>query len=485
MTTPPQGPWGPGQPGGQPGGQHGGQGGSQQPPQQGGWGQQPPGQGGGWGQPPQQPQGQPPHGRPPQQDRPQQGWGQQPGQPGQPGQQGQPGQPAGGWGQPPQQGGGAYQQQSWGQRQQQGPWHQQQGGQPGQWQPGGPGGKGPGGISKDKLPFVIGGGVVGVILIGLLVFLGVRAFSGDDTPTTQPTIEPTGTGEPTGGNPTESPTSGPANGELGNATGQAKAATEKLQGIGFACSDLFNTAQGAHRGCFKSDGRKDAEAILQFGSDGNIVAVRVQAQDSDNNNNAQVAFDQVLQAVGNDAFGADSVKKVQAAVKTGQRSEEVSTSWGDLQLSNSGESLRLSGKKSGEDSLDLPDQNFDTTQAQLTAALKAKGYVCTSSCKKEVGQYGSQRVYSYARSGEGIKDIEVSVYGEGSAVKNAMNAVVNDTFGVLKGGNAAAVKSYIQAHSDGKPYAAYVGGWKVEIDGSDSSSYKSQRISIRYESFYA
>ncbi|MEV0791171.1 hypothetical protein [Kribbella sp. NPDC050459] len=485
MTTPPQGPWGPGQPGGQPGGQHGGQGG--QPPQQGGWGQQPPGQGGGWGQRPQQPQqGQPQQGQPQQDQPPQQGgWGQQPGQ-GQPSQYGQP--PAGGWGQPPQQQGGAYQQQSWGQRQQQqGGWHQQQSGPGQQWQPGGPGSKGPGGIGKEKLPLLIGGGVVGLVVIGLLVFLGIRAFGGDDEPTTQPTTttEPTGNGTP---NPTGSPSTsgGPGqNGELGNATGQAKAATEKLQGFGFGCSDLFNTGQGAHRGCFKQDGRKESEAIFQFSPDGTIIAVRLQAQDDDNFNNAQVSFDQLLQALGNDTFGADQVKKIQESVKTGQRSDEVGTSWGEFQLSNQGQSVRLSGHKSGEDSMDLPDQTFDTTQAQLVAALKAKGYVCTTSCKKDVGKYGYQRVFFYASSGKGIKDIEVSASGEAADAKKALPAALGDAFGALKGGNIEAVKSYVDAHNDGKSYAAYVGGWKVEISGNSSASYTSQQVSISYESFYA
>ncbi|HWD77523.1 MAG TPA: hypothetical protein VG497_01525 [Kribbella sp.] len=502
MTTPPQGPWGPGQPGGQPGGQHGGPGGPQQPPhqppQQGGWGQQPPAQGGGWGQPPQPQQG-PQQGRPPQQDRPQQGqpgggWGQQPdqhqGQPGggwgqQPGQQ--QGQPGGGWGQPPQQG-GAYQQQGWGQRpQQQGGWHQQQGGQP-QWQPSGPGGgsKGPFGMSKDKLPFFIGGGVVGLIVIALLVFLGIRAFSGDDTPTSQPTSgQSTQGGEPSTSTSPSTGTGPGTGGELGNATGQAKSITDKLQGMGFGCSDLFNTGQGAHRGCFKYEGSKQADAIFQFKSDGTILAVRLETTDDDNNNNAQVAFGQVLQAVGNDTFGGDSVTKVQDAVKTGQRSDEVSTGWGEFQLSNSGSSLRLSGHKSGEESLDLPDQTFDTTAAQMTAALKAKSYVCTSSCRKDVGEYGSQRVFFYASTGKGIKDLELSVSADGSAVKTAMKSVMGDAFGVLQGGNAAAVKAYVEAHSDGKQYAAYVGGWKVEIDGDSSGSYGSQRVSIEYETFYA
>jgi hypothetical protein len=336
------------------------------------------------------------------------------------------------------------------------------------------------------MPLVIGGGVVGIVLIGLLVFLGIRAFGGDDTPVSQPT----GGQTTEGGDPktSSSPTTGtnPNSGtELGNASGQAKAITDKLQGMGFGCSDLFNTGQGAHRGCFKYEGAKQAEAIFQFKSDGSIVAVRVETQDDDNNNNAQVAFGQVLQAVGNDTFGADAVTKVQDAVKTGQRSEEVSTNWGQFQMSNSGSSLRLSGHKSGEESLDVPDQTFDTTAAQMTAALKAKSYVCTSSCRKEVGEYGSQRVFFYASGSKGIKDIELSVSADGDQVKSSMKTVMGDAFGVLKGGNAAAVKAYIEAHNDGKQYAAYVGGWMVQIDGSTSGNYGSQRVSIEYETFYA
>ncbi|MFC6162296.1 hypothetical protein [Kribbella jiaozuonensis] len=517
MTTPPQGPWGPGQPGGQPGGQHGGQDGQggqhggqspqqgnqqpphggQQPQQQAGWGQQPPPpQGGGWGQrPPQQgqpphqgypPQGQPPHGQPQQggwgpqpgqggqQGQPPQGWGQQPQQGGQGSQQGQPAQ---GWGQPPQ--GGPYQQQSWGQRpgQQQGGWQQQE---QSPWQPGGPGGsggrdKGPFGISKDKLPFVIGGGVVGIIVIALLVFLGIHQFGGDDTPESNPTA----TEQPTGGQ-----SKGGENGELGNATGQAKNATEKLQGNGFGCSDLFNTAQGAHRGCFKYEDRSQAEALFQFKSDGTIIAIQFQSVNEDNNNNAAVVFDQVLQAVGNDTFGGDQVKKVQDAVKQGQKSEKIDSSWGEFELRNDGDTYELSGAKSGEESLDIPDKTFETTKPQMLAALKAKAYVCTSSCTKEIGKYGQQRVYFYASDGEGIKDIQVSASGDASDVKKALPTALNDAFGVLKGGDLGALKSYIQAHSDGKSYASYVAGWRVEIRGNSSDSYSSQQVEITYESFY-
>lgn len=335
------------------------------------------------------------------------------------------------------------------------------------------------------MPLVIGGGVVGIVLIGLLVFLGIRAFGGDDTPESQPT-----TGQSTGGDPktSSSPTTGSSPGagtELGNATGQAKGITDKLQGMGFGCSDLFNTGQGAHRGCFKFDGSKHSEAIFQFKPDGTVLAIRVEAEDQDNNNNAQVAFGEVLQAVGNDTFGGDAVTKVQGSVKTGQRSDEVSTDWGQFQLSNSGESVRVSGHKSSEESLDVPDQAFDTTAAQMTAALKAKSYVCTSSCRKDVGQYGNQRVFFYASENKGIKDLELSVSADNSAVKATMKTVMSDAFGVLKGGNGAALKAYVEAHSDGKQYAAYVGGWLVEIDGSTSGSYGSQRVSIQDENFFA
>ncbi|GAA3134696.1 hypothetical protein JOF29_002195 [Kribbella aluminosa] len=330
---------------------------------------------------------------------------------------------------------------------------------------------------------MIGGGVVGIVVIGLLIFLGIRAFGGGDTPQSQPTSS-----QSEGGDPSASPSAGAGTGgELGNATGQAKSVTDKLQGMGFGCSDLFNTGQGAHRGCFKVDGTsKSSQVIFQFKSDGTIIAARVETEDGDNNNNAQVAFGQALQAIGNDTFGGDSVTKIQDAVKTGQRSSEVGTNWGSFQLSNDGSDLRVSGHKNGEESLELPDQTFDTTVAEMTTALKAKTYVCTSSCRKDVGKYGSQRVFFLASGNKGIKMIEFSASADsGSAVKGAMTAAMNDAFGVLKGGNAAAVKAYIQAHSDGKQYAAYVGGWKVEIDGDSSGSYGSQRVTIQYESFYA
>jgi hypothetical protein len=379
----------------------------------------------------------------------------------------------GGWGQrSTQQQAGPYQQSGGPRGQPQGGWHQQQGGQP-QWQPGGPGGsKGPGGIGKDKLPLLIGGGVVGLVLIGLLVFLGIHAFGGDDEPESRPTTSPQPTGNPTNG--------GDNNGELGNATGQAKTATEKLQSIGYGCSDLFNTAQGAHRGCFKYEGATEAEAIFQFQADGTIIGVQLTSQDEDNVNNAKVTFDAELQALGNDTFGGDQVKKIQDAVGNGQKSQKVGSSWGEFQLRNDGDTVELSGGKSGEDSLDLPKKTFDTTEPEMVTALKAKQYVCTSSCSKQVGKFGSQRVYFYASEGEGIKQIEMSASGDPSDVKKSLPAAVNDAFGALKGGDVAALKSYIQAHSDGKSYASYVAGWRVEITGNATDDYASQRINISY-----
>ena len=327
------------------------------------------------------------------------------------------------------------------------------------------------------MPLVIGGGVVGIVLIGLLIFLGIRAFGGDDEPQTNPTTsqEPSGNQSSSGGN---------NNGELGNASGQAKSATEKLQSGGFGCSDLFNTGQGAQRGCFKYDGAAQAEAVFQFQSDGTVIGVRLESQNEDNINNAGVVFDQALQALGNDTFGGSEVKKIQDAVKTGQKTQKVGTTWGEFELRNDGDTLQLSGGKSGADSFDVPAKMFDTTEPQLTAALKAKGYVCTSSCSKQVGKYGSQRVYFYGSQGEGIKQVEMSASGDPADVKKALPAAMNDTFGVLKGADAGPLKSYIQAHSDGKSYASYVAGWKVEIAGNSSDDYASQRVTITYETFF-
>ncbi|WP_406052711.1 hypothetical protein [Kribbella sp. NBC_00889] len=326
------------------------------------------------------------------------------------------------------------------------------------------------------MPLVIGGGVVGIVLIGLLIFLGVRALGGDDKPVAGPS---NGQSQPSGNQ-----SNGEDDGSLGESTGQAKTATEKLQGIGFRCSDLFNTEQGAHRGCFKYDGATEAEAVFQFQKDGTILGVLLRSQNEDNVNNAGVTFDAELQAIGNDTFGGSEVKKIQDAVKTGQKSQKVGSSWGEFELRNDGDDVQLSGGKSGADSLDLPRKAFDTTEPQLVAALKTKKYVCTSSCSKQVGKYGSQRVYSYAGKGEGIRSLEVSASGDPADVKTAFPAAVNDAFGALKGEDVAAVKEYVDKHSDGKSYAAYVAGWRVEITGNSEDDYASQRISVSYETFY-
>lgn len=328
------------------------------------------------------------------------------------------------------------------------------------------------------MPLLIGGGVVGIVLIGLLVFLGIKALGGDGEPEANPTTSQTG--EPTG-NPSNG---GDNNGSLGNATGQAKNATEKLQGQGFQCSDLFNTGQGAHRGCFKYDGPTEVEAVFQFSPDGTIIGVLVKSENEDNVNNAKVTFDAALQAIGNDTFGGSEVKKIQDAVGTGQKSQKVGSTWGEFELRNDGDQYQLSGGKSGSDSFDLPRKSFDTTEDQLIAALKAKKYVCTSSCSKQVGKYGSQRIYSYASKGEGIRSLEMSSSGDPEDVKQALPAAVNDAFGALKGEDIAALKAYVQAHSDGKSYASYVAGWRVEIIANNEDSYSSSRISISYETFY-
>ncbi|WP_433160301.1 hypothetical protein [Kribbella sp. CA-247076] len=328
------------------------------------------------------------------------------------------------------------------------------------------------------MPLLIGGGVVGIVLIGLLVFLGVKALGGDDEPeagpTTSQSTEPTG--EPSNG--------GENNGSLGNATGQAKTATEKLQGDGYQCSDLFNTGQGAHRGCFKYDGPTAAEAIFQFQPDGTIIGVKLLSTNRENVNNAGVTFDSALQAIGNDTFGGSEVKKIQDAVKTGQKSQKVGSTWGEFELSHSGDRLELSGGKSGSDSFDLPRKSFDTTAEQLVAALKAKNYVCTTSCSKKVGKYGTQRVYSYGTKGEGLRSVEVSASGEPEDVKKAFPAAVNDAFGAIKGEDIAALKAYLQAHSDGKAYSAYVAGWRVNIIADKDDTYARSEIEIEYESFY-
>jgi len=317
------------------------------------------------------------------------------------------------------------------------------------------------------MPLIIGGGVVGILLIGLIIVLVVRGLGGDDKPTAGP-----GTSQPT------SDGNGPA-----NAAGQADSATQKLQGIGYQCSDLFNNDAGAHRGCFKYEGPTQVDAIFQFTKDGSIISVELTSRDDENRNNAAVSFDAALQALGNDTFGGSEVKKIQDAVKTGQKSDRVGTSWGEFRLSNDS-SLTLSGRKSGEDSFKIPEKTWQTTEAQLTAGLKAKGYDCKTICSKKIGDFGSQRIYGFGSSGGGIKRLEISVSGRKADAEAAWPAAIGDAFGVLKGSDAAALKEFIDKHNDGKPAAAYVGGWRVEVQSRDRDDYVSQSISIDAESYY-
>jgi hypothetical protein len=328
------------------------------------------------------------------------------------------------------------------------------------------------------MPLMIGGGVIGVVLIGLLIFLGVHALGGDK-PSADPSNQPTGAPTTPGGDPT----SGPPSDGLGNATGQAKSATDKLQALQYQCSDLFNGPQGAHRGCFKYSGATAAEVVFQFQSDGTIIGVLVRSSDTDNVNNAAVTFDAALQAIGNDTFGGSEVAKVQQAVKTGQKTGKVGSTWGEFDLRNDGDQLRLTGGKSGSESLDLPRKEFQTTEAAMTAGFKAKGYECTSSCRKKVGQSGSQYVFGIGTNG-GLRTITMRASGGPAEVKAAMPAVTADTFAIVKGPDVAALKAWIAARSDGKSYAGYVSGWRIEITGETDTDYASQSVDISYESFY-
>ena len=78
----------------------------------------------------------------------------------------------------------------------------------------------------------------------------------------------------------------------------------------------------------------------------------------------------------------------------------------------------------------------------------------------------------------------MSASGDPEDVKTALPAAVNDAFAAMKGEDVAALKSYVQAHNDGKSYSAYVAGWRVEIIANNEDSYSSSRISISYETFY-
>lgn len=335
------------------------------------------------------------------------------------------------------------------------------------------------------MPLYIGGGIVGILVIGLLVFVGIKALGGDDEPTTQPT---TTTSQPTDGpeTPGGDPTSAPPAGELGQATGQAKAATDKLQSDGYQCSDLFNGAQGAHRGCFKIDGATEAETVFQFQSDGTIIAVLIKSTNDDNVNNAGVTFDAALQALGNDTFGGSEVAKVQQAVKNGQKTQKVGSTWGEFSLRNNGDTIQVGGKKSGADELDLPRKEFQTTQASMVAGLKAKKYDCKTglTCRKTLGKYGSLSVLGFGSQGGGLRSFQMRASGDIEDVKAGGTAVFADGLAVLKGPDVAALKAFVDARNDGKSYTAYVSGWRVEILSDADDSYGSRSVEFSYESFY-
>ncbi|WP_328326597.1 hypothetical protein OHA70_38525 [Kribbella sp. NBC_00382] len=308
---------------------------------------------------------------------------------------------------------------------------------------------------------MIGGGIIGLVVIALLVFLGVRAL-GDDDKTTNP-----------GPQPTQSA-----------AGGQAQGTTDKLQSAGFQCSDLFNGAEGAHRGCFKLDDVSQAEVIFQFQADGTIISTLVRSSNRENVNNAAVVFDAALQAIGNDTFGGSEVAKIQAAVKTGQKDAKVETSWGKFNLFNDGDSIQFSGRKSGMESFDVPKKEFPTTVAEMITALKAKQYTCTLSCRKDLGRSGSQRIFPLGGSSKTIHSLDIEASGDPADVKAALPGAVADAMGVLKGEDVEAIKSFLAAHTDGKPYAGYVAGWRIELTHSGNDDYSSQSISIKYESYY-
>jgi hypothetical protein len=309
---------------------------------------------------------------------------------------------------------------------------------------------------------VVGGGLIGLVVIALVVFLGVHALGGDDKTTTNPSTQPTR----------------PAPG------GQAQGTTDRLQSAGFQCSDLFNGAQGAHRGCFKFDEVSQAEVIFQFQSDGTIISTLIRSVNRENVNNAAVSFDAALQAIGNDTFGGSEVAKIQAAVKTGQKDAKVDSTWGDFNLFNNGDSVQVSGSKSGMESFDLPTKEFPTTVEQMIAALKAKQYACTLACRKDLGRSGSQRIFPLGGSSKAIRSLDIEASGGPAEVKAALPVAIADAMATLKGPDVAALKTFLDAHTDGKPYAAYVAGWRVQQTGTTNDDYSSQAISIKYESYY-
>ncbi len=310
---------------------------------------------------------------------------------------------------------------------------------------------------------------------------GSRRDNAGPEPTNQPTSQGTdqATDQPTG-QPTANPTG------LGNASGQAKAATDGLAAAGFECNDLFNTPQGSHRGCFKNNGATDAEAIFQFSPDGTVIGMQVRAYDSENNNTARKIFDAELAALGGQAFGSE-VAKVQAAVNSGDKSSEVKLDWGELRLTNDGDSIRLTGGKTGVEALDVPRKQFDNNETAAKASLKAKGYQCPSYCKK--GGYGSGQASAYIHvigsSDSGLRSVIVDVSGDGKAVTTQFTSATGDLFGILKGDDVPALQAWVKAHLDGKSHSSYVNGWRVDLDSRmGSSGYGDLELEIKTESYY-
>jgi len=194
-------------------------------------------------------------------------------------------------------------------------------------------------------------------------------------------------------------------------------------------------------------------------------------------------FETALTGVGSEALGGD-LEKVKAAIKSGQKSSEVATGWGELRLSNSGDSLRLSGGKSGTDSMAVPRKQFESTEANVKAGLQGKGYECSTSCRKKLGDYGSQRVYTYGSEGSGIRTLEISVQADADDTKAAFPAAVADTFALAKGPDVTAIQAWMKSHSDGKSHVAYVSGWRVELLTRELSSSVVQELKIDNESYY-
>jgi hypothetical protein len=337
-----------------------------------------------------------------------------------------------------------------------------------------------------------------------LVFLGIKAFGGDDPvadptpsrstePTSGPSSEPTS--DPTSG-PTSDPTSGPTSTGtsgppaklqtgLGKSVGQAKAATTKLQAAGFRCGDLFNDARGGHRGCFRYTKSTEAEALFQFRADGTVIGISLRSYDTDNVLRAKQAFDQTLDALGSQVF-ASSLAKVKATVNTGDKRTEVGTDWGELRISNSGDTFRLSGGMAGADSFELPRKQFDSTEQEVRDALKAKGYDCDSYCKK--GAFGtgeaSTFVSMYGSSGEGVRTVSVRVSGNGPAVSSTFTTSVADAIGALRGADVNALQTWLKSVPPTGSLSAYVNGWRVDIKRINAASYPRYELELKYESFY-